>query len=906
VTTKLDYVIVGYATNHDQNDKTFQLLAYSEGVPSQDISTYQQVIQLTPFPHEDEHESQAIGMAQYDENTALLARTHYQQGNLEFPVYQYIMIPYEVLSGIGARIAPLQNLINTSIPIYQAHHIAVLPLILPPITTGNLNTRVKQIETLITDLLSNRFELALTLLGAMLHERHLLIRNFPQSLPERTALIQGLRMLLPSAIAMRINFSTNVTDLPADIPHVMFADDFDDVSQWVIDWERPEIIPAVLEHPYIGLLRQLWHNDVSDFVADIKPMDILSLSFIKQADLSKNLTDLTARFTLDLQVRHGDTVATDAMVTALEGESAPQGRLRYQYIEKLLQNALNNRDTVAGKLVAEELNRDDNLDAALSRVFDDMLETQPDTVYVFIRNRLNNLGIDDRWIVRLQQAAKNSLDVAIEDGDVQTLVGWLELIAREPVNYQLEDILRDGILKAQPRARDNGELGIRLILITTRRVPDILDQLYNDDALMNALPRDVGQALRETTTDSLENLIDDVPEYFLLALFHATQTDHSDIVNNTIMQYLWTLYRAEEPVNLPMIYRPASLVRLLGTQSSTLLTEGAISFLLEKIIDRGDNQLFVEVATHLANREMLFPRLSQILQKDERSFEQVQAYMNWVADIDNVAPQNIADTYIVLLDYWNWSADTQSMVEAFARLLGQHPSLDVSSRHLWKLFETCTALGVDSATRVAINQLLQQLQQEDDVEKIVQGISRIYQTVGSNKSGIATIDGWWRQFTSTCSLVQLQRIDRELDAQRILEAPRQILRSAIAMRRLMGNRDLTEFADAIQTAYSILESITDAFDKSTLTDIDATTIRNELNNMGDDLSPDERFVLAKNLRELAQHITQMADKRSKPSLMRSDEAIDRQLMQGDANPQGSIDVMKWMAGYLDGAHDNDE
>ena len=46
----------------------------------------------------------------------------------------------------------------------------------------------------------------------------------------------------------------------------------------------------------------------------------------------------------------------------------------------------------------------------------------------------------------------------------------------------------------------------------------------------------------------------------------------------------------------------------------------------------------------------------------------------------------------------------------------------------------------------------------------------------------------------------------------------------------------------------------------------------------------------------------MAEKRSKPSLIRSDDSIERQLQHGEANPQGSIDMMKWIAGYLDGAH----
>lgn len=902
MTITLEYVIVGYTTA--QNDKTFEILAYSEGIPSQDILTYQQAINVKPLPIADERQSQSIAMTRFDEVNAILARTHFQNGDMELPVYQYILIPYDVLSGIGARIAPLQTLLQSPIPVYQSHHVTVPPLTLPPISTGNLNARVEQIETLVKDLLNNRFELAMTCLGAMLHERHLVIRNFPKNLARRTDFIQGLRMLLPSAIAIRVSFSSYVAEFREPRLHLTFADDFEDTDRWVIDYERPQVIPAVLEHAYIDLLRRLWTGEVIDFVAEIKPMDILSLSYVKRDDLGENLTELTERFAVDLQVRHDEVVETDLMIKALEGDGAPQGRLRYQYIEKLLQNALNNRDTVAGKLVAEELHRDENLENALSSVFDEMLESQPDTVYVFVRNRLSNIGIDDRWLPRLKIAAKNSLDVAINEGDVQTLVGWLELIAREPTTYELDDILREGILQAQPRARENGELGIRLILITTRRVPDILDQLYNDAELMGALPSGIGLALRETSTETLEALLEDEPQYFLLALFHATQTNHQHIISVPMIERLWTLYRAEDKVNLPVIYRPVSILRQLGTQSSQQMTDRAIDVLLDHIISANNNTLFVEVATHLANRDVLFPRLSNILQNNERSIEQVQAHMNWVADIDNVAPQNISDTYLALLDYWQWSPETQPMIEALARLIGQYPSLDISNRHLWQLFETCNAMHLDSATRVVVNQLLKQVQTHENAGDIVRDTARIYRAISGNKTVNTTVANWWRNFTQTCSLVQLQQINRELEAQRVAEAPREILQSAIAMRKLMGTRDLVEFAEAVSMAYSILENITDAFDKASL-EVDANTVRRELDNVEGDLSTEERYVLAKNLRELAQLVTQMSDKRSKPSLMRSDEVIDRQLLHGESTPQGSIDVMKWIAGYLDGAHNED-
>lgn len=902
MTTTLDYVILGHVANRDPNDTEFNLLGYSEGVRSHDTKLYRKLVNLSPMPIADATQSQAIAMVGYDPETAILARTHYQQGNLNTPIYQYILIPYDVLSGIGGRLEPLQSLLNVPIPVYETVDNRVPPLTMPNIATGNLNIRVVHIERLITGLLKDRFQLALTLLGAIIHERHLLIRNFPMDLAQRIDLVQGLRMLLPSAAAMRMSFTSYCTELTGSTPLLAFSNRIEDTNRWVFDWNEPHVISAVLEHPYIQLLQSQWNNDISDLVTDIKPMDILSLSFVSDDQFEPSLVNLTDRFKLDQEVRQGESVETESMILALEDDATPQGRLRYKYIEKLLQNALNNRDTVAGKRVAQELNRDANLEQSLSGLFDEMLESQPDTVYVFIRNRLNHFGVDERWLPRLKVAATQSLDVAIEEGDIPTLASWLELIAREPQAYELDEVLKQGILAAQPRAREDGELGIRLILIAARRVPDVLETLYQDDDLMSALPHNVSTALRYNNVESLELLVDEKSEYFLLGLSHAIHTSDEQLVTLPIVRKLWSLYRSDHKINLPQMYQPQFLIRSVGAQSSHQMTDNAIDGLLGAIIETNDNDLFIAVVTHLANRDILFPRLSIQLQTHHQSVDQVLTLLNWVADIENILPKDVNSTYFDMLDYWEWDVTTQPMIESLARSLYQNPSLAISARHLWKLLETCSTFKIESPSRVAMNRLLQQLMQNDSIESVAAEIVRIHRQIVWSKTLQATFNTWWRGYTQSRTLVQLQKIDRELETQRSLEIQRQILKTAIAMRRLLGTRDLVEFAQAINTAYSILENITDAFDKDQLSEIDSATIRDELDAVSDELPPDERHILAKNLRELAQYITQMADNRSKPSIMKSDEAIDRQFMHGEGNPQGSIDTMKWIAGYLGGTH----
>jgi len=50
-------------------------------------------------------------------------------------------------------------------------------------------------------------------------------------------------------------------------------------------------------------------------------------------------------------------------------------------------------------------------------------------------------------------------------------------------------------------------------------------------------------------------------------------------------------------------------------------------------------------------------------------------------------------------------------------------------------------------------------------------------------------------------------------------------------------------------------------------------------------------------------VSTMADNRSKATLMRRGDDVDRQLMSGEAQPHSAVDTLKWMAGYLSGTQE---
>ena len=124
------------------------------------------------------------------------------------------------------------------------------------------------------------------------------------------------------------------------------------------------------------------------------------------------------------------------------------------------------------------------------------------------------------------------------------------------------------------------------------------------------------------------------------------------------------------------------------------------------------------------------------------------------------------------------------------------------------------------------------------------------------------------------------------------------------MRRIIGNRSLEEFSEAVATTYDLLQALSEGFDPNDKL-VDSTTIRNEIDARNEELPVELRPVLSTNLKELAQIVTTLSENRSKPSLIRSDDSVERQLVKGEQEPQSALDVMRWLSGYLDGVQKDD-
>lgn len=613
-----------------------------------------------------------------------------------------------------------------------------------------------------------------------------------------------------------------------------------------------------------------------------------------------------ARVVLDTRVQSGETVERDDIMDVLTSNRPPEGDLLHQYGAQLLEYALTNRDAEAARLLAHLMDTNPDLDAALYPTLNDRLYVEPDLVYAFARARMA-VEPSPQWQTRLQAAAFSSLQIAISDGDTETVGKWLQLIAREPTSYGLDAVLRGGLLAAGERARNDSDLALIVLTLAVKRDPGALELLLDDDTLLAGLPGNIGSVLRNYQGDALLVQRNQGTEMFTVALVRAARARAGALFTTSVIEQAWSLYLSEPDTNLPPQYQIHQVIYEITGGPVDWLPDRSLETLLALMLEERRDDLFLQLTRQMSDREDCPRLLVGAFQASGLSDANITALTEQLINSAELSAATAAELYVQLLSAREWQADDAPLVSKLARTLYQHPSIEVPASVLWHMLDIGSAAKDELVTRTSLRRLTTHLQTLDDDTILADALMRLYADTAWNAALRETLLGWWRTFARDTTLARLQRLDRNLDSKRVPDI-RTIAQTVIALHKMQGKRSLSDFADAVNTTYTVLQAFSDSFEPSAKRPVsfDQETVREELDARIEELSLHERKILANNLKELAQLIAEMGDNRSKASLMRRGDDVDRQLMTGSLQPHSAVDALKWLAGYLSGSQDDDD
>ncbi|MDX2137860.1 MAG: hypothetical protein SF123_07165 [Chloroflexota bacterium] len=596
----------------------------------------------------------------------------------------------------------------------------------------------------------------------------------------------------------------------------------------------------------------------------------------------------------------------DALIAALT-DLPPGDPERIACAEALFADGLERNDPQSALAVAEAWDEDAGVGEALRARFEDALHTQPDAVYRLVRVRLAS-GADDAWRVRLHQAALAALHVAITDGDADTVTNWLTLIAREPAVYGLGEILHHGILSAQSRAAEDPKLAKALVLLALKRSPDALDTLLTNPVIANGMPADLRGILRDGTGDAILLLGSYSSDAFMAGVGRATERQWGALLTPPVVDQLWHFYSGGAGATLPARYQPGHVIDAWASGGAAWMSAAAFDRALLLALRDGRDDLAQKLAAQIADSAEADRRMQAALRQSERSPADVATLVcRWASN--GIIAQNDAEAVLeTAAAELNWSVDAAPLVHQWGLFAQKQPNAQTPDETLWQVLAFAAEQEDELVARATARQLYARLERTDDDALLIDGLATLIEQVKWSDEASAQVMTWWRDFSIQQQPARLTRLDRALEGRRELDDARAVTTTILAFRKMIGKRTLKQFADDIHLAFSTLEALMSAFDGDgkRAGAFDPVTMRAELDLHEDALTEQERHILATDFKELAHVIGVMGDHRSKPNLIRREEEVDRQLMQGDQEPHGAVDMLKWMAGYIDGLQAGDE
>jgi hypothetical protein len=598
------------------------------------------------------------------------------------------------------------------------------------------------------------------------------------------------------------------------------------------------------------------------------------------------------------------TVPTIDLIAALEATTLGNPT-RIELAKRIFADALEHADLDAALTLAKLLDADPALDAALLPHFDSALHSQPDAVYRFVRARLA-AGADERWRFRLRQAALAALHIAITDADPDTVLSWLTLIAREPISYDLGEVLHHGLLAAQTRAGEDERLARGIILIALKRDTAALNQLIADAAIRAALPAELGALLCGGECDALAVLGAFGSDIFLAALARAADEKRGAVFTIPVLDQLWHFYSGGAGGTLPAALQPAHIVTLWVADASWLPAP-TFDHLLALALRDGRDTLTTTLIRQIVITQDSPMRLAGSLRKSGIAPNAIVNLLGKLTADAILAPGDASRLLELLIERMGWDASAQPLVHLWGRLNKGVNGNVPDDEHLWLMLEYATspAHADELAARVASRCLTTRIERLEDDERLIETIRRLWGYVEALPELRGELLDWWRRTMLALPIARLHTLGQSLSAHEPLEDASAVIETIQATRRLLGKRTLAQFAGDVHTTLALLQSLLDAFDGENKRALrfDPLTIRAELERQDAPLSDQEYHIFSSDLKDLAHLIGVLGDHRSKPNLIRREEEIDRQIMQGDQEPHGGVDVLKWMSGYLDGQQD---
>lgn len=892
------------------------LVARTPGVTAEQATEWLRAAPLLPPPPRETSAEMpgALGLLRGAGGESALVKA--QRNDAGLPQLLYVLTPREALDAVRGNALALRALALMDMPVFSEARADLQPYALrcpPPLTPDAQSDMLNALLALCQD----SFRAVEGLLAALIEGQSLAIVSSPLSAELRLRFVTSLLALLPPPVRTVITFVTHASDpalVRADIKFLTAR--AVPADHLVYDWASGELLSPAPANAYARYITAQLRLDPSLVVEQTEQLATTVVWRARHAsDLGEALSWVARRAAIDQVVREGQPADRALVAEVLRDDPTLTDDLRRVYIRHLLAFALALGEPESADVVPTVCAARPALAEPVSQVLAEAVANgQAGTAYTMLERWLLRVpeAARQQWRPTLHQAARAYAHDLLASGAVEEMIPFLDRLQKAPAALALAEVIPAIVQDSLGAARRNPRLAESVFLLAVRALPAgdfhrlLLDRQFTGQlpqamqaAIAHLQPQPAHPARRRILDEGARSLGDSYRMAVLARLVEsAVYLQRAELIDTPALLALLVIAQSPQETDYTALIH--QVVRELSEETQLLALEPpGPRVLVQLLLQTQAYYDAVELLEFYQERIFGPQRLNEftslvgeLFQHLSLSPDALSAALSYLEGC-RLGPEARAMIYVAALAYRRWSDDQEHAARRLTTMLfNDHSLIDVVGtdnvlqllsfyarrRQTLDALRVCAALvdhtlntGLDSAVLMA----------------------RMWPVITWNAEATDAARELLRRYIRGVPPRDLPAIVAHLE-RALGKSLGEMMRATWLLRVAMGESDLSEFAEHVQTAARMLADIAAVY--HTGKELPPLhRLRRELDTLTGGLTEYERETIADNFLAIVRLVYTLGAAAS-PDSRRA--VPDELLAAGQAAPRSGLDLLIFVGGFL--------
>ncbi len=832
-------------------------------------------------------------------------------------LWHFIIMPTDVLRAIGGNLKAIIGLAQVQMPGFQKPVGKLQQLLLdhPQIVTSD--EQIEDILELMNDT-HNQIDIIESLLAGIVQGVPVVVQGAPNDLETRVQFIQGLLALLPPSARFGVTFATHTLEsTKIDTQIRFFGGEKLNRQTLIYGWQKGKLGGNMVFDEYSHFVASQLRLDAELVSQQTRGLTAVAAWRIKRGEgLADALGYASYRLKLDDALINNQPVETADVSKVLAEDPTLTDELKIAYTQHLLAFALALGDMQHADPIAPMLRQNTDLEWAIQSQFDEAIKDGKsllvyDALSRWMANPLGPTG--SHWVELTHRAVQSHMQTLVQKRDLKGINAFLEQVHHASPGLEIGKIIPNLIEMVLPLSVLDRDLNLTVFLIAVNYLEsDVLRRLISAQKFTAQLPptlgrlapyltgEDAGMAPSGLLLSAATDFGDEWRDPVLIRLAEsAIRAKRPDIVDaqalGGMVGLIGTTWGVQYSQTLNWI-----AIMLCNDETLTRLELPGPTSLLRLLLASGGYKDAANEMLHQARVLYLGEAQADYVAMIQRLFAEtpipIQQMPNVLKALNEAGVKSLPllMAYIGILEAHSWSSALDRIAQQATTMLLESPNMGKvipASAMIALLKFHISRKDVEQTIRVA--SVMPQVAIREG-SRGINLIGRMYKLMDwDDKIRIAALE----------LLRRYVRIAPDADARKAVTAfgrefgasVQQTTETSYAMRRMLDNLDIVEYADFLHvTAEFLYDTALTYADKSKIPSVGG--LMNSLDSLGGSLTSKDRVVLANELNSVGKALLELG----KPWQARAremDQHIEN-LLQGRKDPASALDVFWIIAGYL--------